>query len=46
MVKDVAPPAPVPEPGTWALMLAGLGLTIGLQRTQQRAALAGPSLER
>ncbi|HUG22349.1 PEP-CTERM sorting domain-containing protein [Piscinibacter sp.] len=42
----VVPPAPVPEPGTWALMLASLGVTIGLQRGRQRAALAGLSLER
>lgn len=28
----VAPPAPVPEPGTWALMFAGLGLTLSCRR--------------
>ena len=31
-------PSPVPEPGSWALLLAGLGLTVGLARRRSRAA--------
>jgi hypothetical protein len=27
---------PVPEPGTWAMMLGGLGMLIGIQRIRRR----------
>ena len=36
----VPPPGPVPEPGTWALMLAGVGFTGSVMRRQRQRALA------
>jgi hypothetical protein len=32
----LAPPAPVPEPASWALMIAGFGLAGGVMRTRRR----------
>ena len=33
---DVALLAEVPEPGTWAMMLAGMGMLVVLQRRRRR----------
>ena len=39
-----ADPRPLPEPGTWALMLAGLGASIGIARRRRKAPTAAARL--